>query len=62
VSSTEAQINAHLAAKRESAGVSAAPVPDVPSGNDEVLASHTGRPTAAEHIAAGATPPPRLAP
>jgi hypothetical protein len=59
VSSMEAQVNAHLAAKRESAGASAGPVPDVPSGNDEVLASHTGRPTPAEHVAAGATPPPR---
>jgi hypothetical protein len=32
---------------------------DLPAHGDEVMASHPGRPTEAEHIAAGATPPPR---
>lgn len=36
MSTPEEQVNAHLAAKRESAGADAAPVPDVP-GHAEAM-------------------------
>jgi hypothetical protein len=31
---------------------------DLPAHEDEVMASHSGRPTEAEHVANGATAPP----
>jgi hypothetical protein len=44
VSTPDGQVNAHLAAKRESAGAGAAPVPDVPDHSGAMAAGRESYP------------------